>query len=819
MNEALEEKEVHLRDYLIVLHRRRYVVIISFLAIFLFTVIFSLFRTPVYEAETTIYLEEGSKSGGFLGDIGLLGPGSTIGAEIEVIKSRSIAEKVVGDLGLDVRIDDDPYPSLFSMMIFGKGYTAGGVEGRRIKSIYIHPDGYYEIFQLKLSPVYREKELYIEFVNNEGGFVVKDKKGNEIARGESGKPLEENGISLILVNSSTPKGHRVKLKKVDFTEAAEGIQKRIKVQKMGDRTPGPSTVLKIAYQDADPVRAMHVANAIARAYQEKRIERRSKEAQQTESFLAEQLERVRESLGTSEKRLGEFKTKEGIVELSKSAESLVERIAELEKDRVLISLDLRSARNLYRRLIESQGSNKEFILSTAASPDPIIGQLAQTLSQLEVKRQAMLQEFTERHPEVAAIDSQIKELKNRILLTVKNSIDGLEKRQETIENAIKENESNLKKLPGAERELAIMTRSFRTNEEIYLLLLKKYEEARIARAATVANMDIVDPAILPLFPVKPRLKINLPLGATVGLMFGCFLAFFLEYLDDSIKDEEDVKNAVNLPIFATIPHDSAHDGKKSLFLPGREQRRERRLISLDDRKSVVAEAYRSFRTNIQFTGIDKSAKSYLITSPGSGEGKSTITANLGIVLSSLGSRVLIVDADLRKGRLHEIFKLNNSQGLSIVLSSDIRWDEVVKETQHDGLFLLPSGPYPPNPSELLASRRMKEFMSLARERFDYVLYDSPPVILVSDACIIGTSVDGIFIVARAGTTGRNALRKAREILPSPPYNVYGVILNDMEFVRSRYYGYYGYGYYYYGEEDGKKDLISRIRKKLSKRHQ
>lgn len=817
MSDDLEEKEFHLRDYLIILHRRRYIIAFSFITVFLSTLFYSLFTTPVYEAETTIYLQEDSKSGGFLGDISLLGSGSTIGAEIEVIKSRSIAEKVVKDLGLDVQIKDDPYPSIFSMLLFGNGYGIEDVEGRRVRPIYIHPKGYYEIFQLRLSPVYRGKDLYIEFIDSEGGFAVKDEKGNEIAKGQSGKPLEENGISLILVNSSTPKGHRIGLKKKDFTEIAENIQKKIKVQKMGERVPGPSTVLKISYRDPDPVRAMHVANAIAKAYQEKRVERRSKEAQQTEAFLAEQLEKVRESLGASEKMLGEYKTKEGIVELSKSAESLVERIAELEKERVLISLDLRSTENLYRRLIESQRSNREFILSAASSPDPIIGQLAQTLSQLEVRRQAMLKEFTERHPEVVAIDSQIAELRNRILLTVKNSIDGLKKREETIEKAIRENEAGLKKLPGAERELAIITRSFKTNEEIYLLLLKKYEEARIAKAATVANMDILDPAIFPLFPIKPKLMINIPLGAAIGLIFGCFLAFFQEYLDDSIKNEEDVREAVNLPVFATIPHDLPSDGRRvSIFQ--RRQRGKLGLISLDERKSVVAEAFRMLRTNIQFTGIDKRTRSYLFVSPGKNEGKSSIIANLGIALAALGSKVLLVDADMRNGTLHKIFGLDDSHGLSILLSSDIKWDQFIRETQYEGLFIIPSGQLPPNPSELLASRRMKEFMAAVREKFDFILYDSPPIIPCTDASIIGMNVDGIFIIARAGVTGRGALKKARDILQSPPYNIYGVILNDVEIVRSRYYGYYGYGYYYYGEDDGKEGVISKILKKLERKH-
>ena len=300
------------------------------------------------------------------------------------------------------------------------------------------------------------------------------------------------------------------------------------------------------------------------------------------------------------------------------------------------------------------------------------------------------------------------------------------------------------------------------------------------------GVTVQTPAEAPTSPVRPTPLRTTAIAAIVGLLLGIGVAFLIEYLDDSLNSKEDVERVLpDMPILGLIP-----------AVPGWKERKDTKVVSLSDPKGSAAEAYRSLRTSIQFLGVDRPLGVIQITSPGASEGKSTTIANLAVALASAGQRVVIVCCDLRRPRIHEFFGLTNTVGFTSVLLGDVPLSAALQPISEDGrLVMLASGPPPPNPSELLGSRRTSEVIDTLRAGADVVLVDTPPLLPVTDAAVLSHRVDGLLLVAAAGETTRKELARARELLGQVDAPVLGVVLNGLG--GEGVYG-YGYGYGYYG---------------------
>jgi tyrosine-protein kinase Etk/Wzc len=321
---------------------------------------------------------------------------------------------------------------------------------------------------------------------------------------------------------------------------------------------------------------------------------------------------------------------------------------------------------------------------------------------------------------------------------------------------------------------------------------------------------LVDTAILPAVPTKPNIKLNLILGALIGLGLGIGLTFLIEYFDDSIKNPDELER-IGLPILSIIPKIATDDlTKKILNRNGGSngdleeiQRIESRLVTHFDPKSPVSEAYRTLRTNIQFKDLEKTHRAILITSSTPKEGKSTTVANLAITMAQMGSKILLVDTDLRRPVIHSIFNLKKDNGITNFLVGNSGFEDIIKPTVIDNLFVVTCGPLPPNPSEILSSNKMKEFIKIAQKQFNTVLFDSPPIIAVTDAAVLSSMVDGLILVIKAHQTRRDAIKRALSLLESVKAKVYGSLLNSVNIERTygSYYYYYYYHYYnYYGHD-------------------
>ncbi len=325
--------------------------------------------------------------------------------------------------------------------------------------------------------------------------------------------------------------------------------------------------------------------------------------------------------------------------------------------------------------------------------------------------------------------------------------------------------------------------------ELYKMLLQKHEEARIQEAMNVGNVRIVEEAVLPDRPIKPKKTQNMLLALAAGLLAGIGLAVFLEYLDDSIQTTDDAEDAVHLTTLGIIPWmRDAHAAK---------------LIALTDPRSPAAESYRTLRTNIKFLSADNPLRTLAVTSAGPEEGKSTTVANMGVCFAQAGKRVLIVDTDMRKPTIHTIFNLPNQDGVSTILAGERSLEECLKPTAQPGLWVLTCGPTPPNPAELLESQRMSQLIETLREHFDLVLFDAPPIIAVTDASVLAARLDGMLLLLGINKVTRKASRHALQLLDRAKVKVWGMVVRGVRPDNDGYY--YSYYHKYYGTLDNRQD--------------
>lgn len=348
--------------------------------------------------------------------------------------------------------------------------------------------------------------------------------------------------------------------------------------------------------------------------------------------------------------------------------------------------------------------------------------------------------------------------------------------------------------PADAQEQAEITRletilaSYRTT---YASLLQNYEQMRLTAAQSTNNVVVFEPARPPAMPIRPRTANNVAVAAVAGLVLAIAIAFLIEYLDDTIKTPQDVRQALGLTVLGSISRLENGDAE---------------LVVAANPTSAVAENFRILRTNLWFSGVDRPLKTIQITSAGPSEGKTIIAANLAVAIAQAGQQVLLVDADLRRPRIHKLFDIHTEAGFPQALMDSALDGRLVNVERVDGLKLLPAGPLPPNPAEMLASRRMGDLLSELTRQWDVVLFDSSPVLPVADASVLASRVDGVVLVVDAGRTRRALAQRAVENLLQVDAAILGVVLNGVpQRGGYSYYYYYGDEYYRHGEgSDGHK---------------
>ena len=421
----------------------------------------------------------------------------------------------------------------------------------------------------------------------------------------------------------------------------------------------------------------------------------------------------------------------------------------------------------------------------------------------------LLENYKPDYPEMKRLKNQMETIQKRldaeihqIIAGIKMEYDSSLRKESLLRKAFEEQKAKAMEMKQKAIQYNILKREADTNKELYKGLLQRMKEAGVSAAITASNIQVLDQAEPPARPHRPNKQLNLLLAAVIGLFLGVGMAFFFEYLDNTVKTPDDVEEMVGLPSFGMVPEISQE--RRNLLAAGKSYPVE--LITHGHPKSMLSEAYRNIRTSILLSFSEKPPKIIVVSSPNPAEGKTTTAINTAIALSQTGGRVILIDADMRKPRIHNIFAKDNGIGLSSFLSGNIQLESIIRSSKIPNLSYIPSGPIPPNPSELLGSTLFKNMIQSLGNQFDQILLDSPPVLGFADSTILSTLVDGVILVVVGGKTPKENLQRAKEMLFQVDARILGVVINRVDIRRSVYGSYYHRYHYYYGDGKKKKEL-------------
>jgi capsular exopolysaccharide synthesis family protein len=574
-------------------------------------------------------------------------------------------------------------------------------------------------------------------------------------------------------------------------------------------------LIKIRVESPNAPQAAHVANALVKRYIDQNTSLNRQTVSKARQFVEVQIGELKQSLSVAEGRLRDFRQRSGVVALDEETRERVARLAETQS--------ARSAAQTEREALKAQASvlarqrdeiPARLVASNSFVENPVVTQLQSEIAKLEVERAGLLKEFVPGAPEVAAVQARIDTARARIETEVGKV---LAQEQETLNPihqdtlrlyaslqaqvfaqsarvsglsaAIDQEQKALRELPQKQLELAQLLRNATELEKTYTLLNARFQELKIQEESVVPNARVIDLARPGRAPVRPSRTLNLILGTLVGAMFGLGLVFLQEQMDTTVKSPEELERHLGIPTLGVVA--MVKDPTQ-------------RLLSEADSRSGVAETFRMIRSSIQFASVSAPVRSLMVTSPSPGEGKSTTAANLAMVMAQKGLRVILIDCDLRRPTVHTTFKISNTVGLTTAVVGMAQPEEVLFRSTVENLCVVPAGPLPPNPAELLESAKAREVFDRFRAVADLVIFDTPPCTVLADAAVVATQTDGAVLVLHGSKTDRKAAQRAVHLLREAGTRIFGAVLNKVNLEREGYYyqNYYQYYYYYGGYESG-----------------
>ncbi len=734
-----EEKEVHLRDYWRVIRKRQWTVIAFFLIVLITTAIATYTMKPIYRGTVTIQIDRENPS---------------------FVDFKEIFSVNMWDL--------DYYQTQYKIL------ESRTLAKRVVQSLKLaeHP----EFLPQPETPFQKWKSNLFHSVFA----LFKSPKKDE------NKPAQTS-------TQSAPEADKE-------TALVGQFLGNLKVEPIRN-----SRLVKVHFDAMNPELAAQVPNSLAAGYIQQSLESRFTSMEQARDWLSNQIDILKGKVERADEALQEFGSRHGIVSLDEKENIIMQRLTELNDTLTKAESDRMAKEALFR-----QSKDKDFDSLPTILENKVIQDLKQTLNQLDAQYTKLLETYKPEYPEMVRVRKQVASVEKRldaetqkVINGIRNEYESSRRKEALIRAAFEEQKTRVMAMKDRAIQYNILKREADTNRELYRDLLQRMKQAGVSAGITASNIKVIDPAEVPGGPYKPNVKMNLLLAMVVGLFLGVGLAFFFEYLDNTIKTPEDVEQVLRLPSFGMVPELSYEKKKRSekgAFYPVE-------LVTHGHPKSVLSEAYRNIRTSILLSFSEKPPKKIVVTSANPFEGKTTTVINTAIALSQTGAQVVVIDGDMRKPRIHKIFEEDgeNGTGLSNYLSGIAELKTIVKKTEVPNLYYIPAGPIPPNPSELLGSKLFATMLQTLSLKFDHVVLDSPPVLGFADAAIISSAIDGVILVAAGGKTPKETLQHAKEALQQVNAKILGVVINRVDIQKS-YYGYYYYRYHYYYGKEKKKEL-------------
>jgi succinoglycan biosynthesis transport protein ExoP len=554
-----------------------------------------------------------------------------------------------------------------------------------------------------------------------------------------------------------------------------------------------TNLLQISVESTDPQEASDLANTIAQEYQRKRIEDQQKTLSRSLSTLEEEVEKQRRKVDEASNKMGRLRSELGIVDLNPDSmeDPLSAQHSVLVNQEALVSearLKASTLRAKYEEIEKLTGDELMRSLPTLEIQDQTIQQVLPLYQEISSELARALQSgLGARHPTILSLRAKKATYEQQLNDQVSSIRRTLAANLEITDRSLKVLEDELERMRTDQRDSKTRNAEYANAKNDYIQAKKVLESAELRlstetmqRSMPMSPARIWERAEPAAGPSKPKVFLNMALAVAVGVIVGVGLAFFLEYLDTSVKTMEDVENFLQVPVLAVVPKNIA-------------------LLVKNPDSMADAEAYRIFRTNIEFNRPSPDANTITCVSGGAGEGKSTTLANLAYTFAQGGYNTLVVDADLRRPTQHKMFEVDGDRGLTDFLTTDLDLEDVVLETKIPNLYILPSGKLPYDAVGVLNSQRMIDLVAQVKNRFDIVFFDSPPILGVSDASVLVRALDLTIIVVQHRRFPRAMLQRVKQAVQNVGGHILGVVLNNVDVRHDQYYEYYTnyYNYYYY----------------------
>jgi succinoglycan biosynthesis transport protein ExoP len=555
-----------------------------------------------------------------------------------------------------------------------------------------------------------------------------------------------------------------------------------------------SQLVRVSFSSSSPKLSQNVAKAVADAYMDYNLESRVDSSKEAKEFLRNQIALTNYKLEDSEKKLSDYASRNGIIYLDDNKQSvLVQKLSEITSGLSAATNDRMQREALYKQIRES-GDDNPVIMNNSL----IVG-LKSQYANLEAEYFNKLRTFTPDYPAMKNLKSQMDAIQNSIQKEKQALVQGIisdyhatVKRETFLNNAFEAQKRKILEFQDRAAEYQTLKREVEVNQQLQKDLLQKFNEVSIAAMSQATNIQILDSPRYPTGPYNKQTMQNFFLSLFFGLMGGIGLAFLIEYFDYTVKDTREIEKRTSLPSLGMVPF-HVHLGST-----------EKRGLAYADLTRSVSEAFRSIGTFILLSSSSRPPKTILVTSPGEKEGKTTVCINVAYALSESIGNGIVIDADMRRPKLHRAFDLDNRTGLSTYLSGNLSLENMngkfIRQTPQKGLSVITAGPIPPNPSKLLHSSRMKELLDILSAQYNFVIIDATPVIGMSDGILLSKIVDGTILVVRAGETPKNALSATRQIFSDVNANLLGVVLNGVKKDDLRFSYHYNYYSSYFGDE-------------------
>lgn len=760
--------EIDLKEVFSIISKYKISIMFITLIFLVISSVFAYYKPNIYSASTSLEIlkqDQGIGNSAFT-QIALGGDKTNLENNIAVIQSRFVVQKALENLDLGVRyysqnkflkstelykqapvrvillsLSDAMYGKKFELVPLNSTsfrLVIKGVSTYSIKNI---------LAQLKLKPLKENDKISYNKIHKYGEeittplftFIVKKTK-----------PLDNLTYSFSFIKSK---------------QLYDNYIANLSVSSVSEF----SSVLKLSYQDNVSLRAKEILNAISGSYISKGIEQKTKASGLTLGFIDKQLNVIKVNLTNSEKNLENYKVNNSVINFTGKVALETQKVADYEAEQLELQTEINILNHVKKYIYENKDLSG-LSIGTVKFTDNRLSLLLVSLQALTEAKEKLTSEYTELHPDVVKLSNSIRIAKKSIKQAVQNSLNQLNQRSLDLGNMISKFNESLKSLPTEEKKLAQLLRPLKVNQKIYEYLLQKKAETAILKSSTIADARILDIARENTTPIKPKRKLIVLVGMILGLIVGVALSFLREFLKNTVHNTDEIEKATSLPIYGIIPFNKNESSE-----------------------NIYKEAFRNLRTNLQFLPGSEQNKVISITSSISGEGKTTISSMLGEILAKGNKKVILLDLDLRKSSLHKGFDVTNTVGISNYLIAQNTLDEVIKATDIDGLDMITTGPLPPNPSELILSPTFKELLRVLRDKYDYILIDTPPAGLVTDAVIIMNYSDLSLAVIRANYTRKEFIKNIDKLASEHEGNRVGLILNGVKIGSEYGYG-YGYGY-------------------------